>query len=394
VKATERFFFVSRSFFQYIGENSVEQQGEGMHKLTEENILNALRLVNDPDLHRDIVTLGFVKNLAIQGNDISFTLQLTTPSCPVRDQFIADCERAIRSTIEGVGKVNIHMTSSVVAHVNVQKEAILPGVKNTIAVASGKGGVGKSTVAVNLAVALAMDGAKVGLIDADVYGPSAPLMFGLNERPKVVNNKLIPLERYGVKVISIGFLVDPMQAVIWRGPMASGAVKQFMGDVEWGPLDYLVFDLPPGTGDIQLTLVQTVPLTGAVIVTTPQDVALADARKGLVMFTKVHVPVLGIVENMSYFICSHCGQRENIFDSGGGSRTATELNVPFLGEIPINTAIRASGDRGTPAVVAEQQAPYAQAFRSIARNLAAQISIRNVMAPPPPKVEILVGANS
>lgn len=365
-----------------------------MPKLTEENVLDALRLVQDPDLHRDIVTLGFVKNLTIKGNDVSFILQLTTPSCPVRDQFIAQCEQAIRQNFEGVGKVDIQMTSNVIAHVNSQKEAILPGVKNTIAVASGKGGVGKSTVAVNLAVALAMDGAKVGLVDADVYGPSAPLMFGINERPRVVNNKLIPLEKYGVKVMSIGFLVDPMQAVIWRGPMASGAVKQFMGDVEWGELDYLVFDLPPGTGDIQLTLVQTIPLTGAVIVTTPQDVALADARKGLVMFTKVHVPVMGIIENMSYFICSHCGQRENIFDSGGGSKTAAELNVPFLGEIPINTAIRVGGDQGKPVVIADPDAPYAQAFRSIARKLAAQISIQNVMAPPLPKVEILIGANS
>jgi len=340
------------------------------------------------------VTLGFIKNLIIRGKDVSFTLQLTTPSCPVRDQFIVQCEHAIRNNIDGVGKVDIQMTSEVVAHVNGQKEAILPGVKNTIAIASGKGGVGKSTVAVNLAVALAMDGAKVGLVDADVYGPSAPLMFGINERPRVVDNRLIPLEKYGVKVMSIGFLVDPMQAVIWRGPMASGAVKQFMGDVEWGELDYLVFDLPPGTGDIQLTLVQTIPLTGAVIVTTPQDVALADARKGLVMFTKVNVPVLGIVENMSYYICRHCGERENIFDTGGGSKTAAELGVPFLGEIPINTAIRIGGDRGNPTVTSDPDSEHAQGFRVIARNLAAQISIRNVMAPPLPKVEILIGASS
>ena len=288
-----------------------------MLKLSEENIYQALRAVTDPDLHRDIVTLGFVKNLSITGNDIKFDLQLTTPACPVRDQFILECEKAIRSTIEGVGKIDITMTASVQHNTHAQKEDILPGVKNTIAIASGKGGVGKSTVAVNLAVALAMDGAKVGLLDADVYGPSAPLMFGIHERPKVIDNKLQPLERYGVKVMSIGFLVDPMEAVIWRGPMASGAVKQFMSDVNWGELDYLVFDLPPGTGDIQLTLVQTIPLTGAVIVTTPQDVALADVRKGLMMFNKVNVPLLGIIENMSYFVCSHCGQRENIFDNGG-----------------------------------------------------------------------------
>lgn len=365
-----------------------------MLKLTEENVLSSLKNVQDPDLHRDIVTLGFIKNLTIKGKDVKFELVLTTPSCPVRDQFVADCERALRSNIETIGKIDINMTSSVVAHVNVQKEAILPGVKNTLAIASGKGGVGKSTVAVNLAVSLALDGAKVGLIDADVYGPSAPLMFGINGRPKVVDNKLIPIEKYGVKIMSIGFLVDTMQAVIWRGPMASGAVKQFMGDVTWGELDYLVFDLPPGTGDIQLTLVQTIPLTGAVIVTTPQDVALADARKGLVMFNKVNVPVLGIVENMSYFVCTHCGQRENIFDSGGGSKTAAELGVPFLGEIPIETKIRIGGDRGTPIVTMEPDNEHAQSIRKIARNLAAQISIRNISAPQTPKVEILIGANS
>lgn len=365
-----------------------------MLSLTEENVLNSLKLVKDPDLHKDIVTLGFVKNLTLKGRDISFTLQLTTPACPVRDQFKIDCEKALRSNIENVGNVAIEMTSNVVSHSNQQKDAIIPGVKNTIAVASGKGGVGKSTVAVNLAISLAMDGAKVGLVDADIYGPSIPLMFGINERPQVSQNRLIPLEKYGVKIMSIGFLVDPMQAVIWRGPMASGAIKQFMSDVEWGELDYLVFDLPPGTGDIQLTLVQTIPLTGAVIVTTPQDVALADARKGLVMFNKVNVPVMGIVENMSYYICTHCGHRENIFDSGGGNRTAGELDVPFLGEIPIYTNIRVSGDNGKPIVVAEEKSQQAQVIRMIARNLAAQVSIRNVMAPPAPKVEILIGAQN
>ncbi len=350
-------------------------------------------VVQDPDLHRDIVTLNFVKNLKITGKDISFTLELTTPACPVRDQFKVDSERAIRSVIGNVGKIDIQMTSNVATHDNQQKELILPGVKNTIAVASGKGGVGKSTVAVNLAVSLAMDGASVGLVDADVYGPSIPLMFGMNERPKVSDGKLIPLERYGVKIMSIGFLVDPMQAVIWRGPMASGAVKQFMSDVNWGALDYLIFDLPPGTGDIQLTLVQTIPLTGAVIVTTPQDVALADARKGLVMFNKVNVPVLGIVENMSYYICSHCGHRENIFDSGGGSRTASELEVPFLGEIPIDTRIRVGGDQGTPIVVMDEQSQQAQTIRLISRNLAAQLSILHASSPSQ-KVEILLGPSN
>jgi len=365
-----------------------------MLKLTEENILKVLRQVRDPDLHRDIVTLGFVKGLKIEGANVSFKLQLTTPACPVRDQFKVDCERVIRKEIEGVQKVDIELTSNVVSHANSRKEAILPGVRNTLAVASGKGGVGKSTVAVNLAVSLALEGARVGLVDTDVYGPSAPLMFGINDRPKMSNQKLLPLEKFGVKIMSIGFLVDPMQAVIWRGPMASGAVKQFMSDVDWGELDYLVFDLPPGTGDIQLTLVQTIPLTGAVIVTTPQDVALADARKGLVMFTKVNVPVLGIVENMSYYLCTNCGHREHIFDNGGGKRTAEELGVPYLGEIPLNSAIRIGGDKGVPIVAGEPDSVYADAIRNVARKTAAQISIQNVASPPLPKVEILIGSQN
>ncbi len=361
-----------------------------MKDLNEQSILEALKNVKDPDLHRDIVTLGFVKNLTIDGKNVKFDLQLTTPSCPVRDRFVDQCKEVLRAEFPDIGNIEITLTSSVRAHVNVQKEAILPGVKNTIAVASGKGGVGKSTVAVNLAVALAIDGAKVGLLDADVYGPSAPVMFGITEKPKVIANKLQPLEKYGVRVMSIGFLVNPMEAVIWRGPMASGAVKQFMIDVNWGELDYLIFDLPPGTGDIQLTLAQTIPLTGAVIVTTPQDVALADARKGLVMFNKVNVPVLGIIENMSYYICGHCGHRENIFDNGGGKRTAEELNVPYLGEIPIHTLIRAAGDDGDPIVHANPESAQAKSIREIARQLAAQISIQHLGKPQQPKIEILL----
>jgi len=361
-----------------------------MKALTNENVLEALKAVKDPDLHRDIVSLGFVKNLTITENDVKFELQLTTPSCPVRDQFIKQCEQAIRSAIEGVGKIEITMTSNVRAQTHNQNEAILPEVKNTIAIASGKGGVGKSTVAVNLAVALAMDGSKVGLLDADVYGPSTPLMFGINEKPKIIDNKLHPIEKYGVKIMSIGFLVNPMEAVIWRGPLASGAVKQFMTDVNWGELDYLIFDLPPGTGDIQLTLAQTIPLTGAAIVTTPQDVALADARKSIVMFNKVNVPILGVIENMSYFICSHCGQRDDIFDNGGGKRTAEELNVPFLGEIPIHTSIRVAGDDGDPIVHAYPGSPQAQSIHAIARQLAAQISIQHLGEPEKPKLDILL----
>lgn len=348
-----------------------------MKPLSEETILAALRAVRDPDLHRDIVALNFVKDLRISGRDVAFTIELTTPACPVRDELKSASVKAIRDAVDGVGSIDVQMTSKVMSHENQQKAAVLPGVKNTIAVASGKGGVGKSTVAVNLAAALAMEGAAVGLVDADIYGPSIPLMMGISGRPKLRGQKLEPMENWGVKVMSIGFLVDPMQAVIWRGPMASGAIKQFMTDVEWGELDYLVFDLPPGTGDIQLTLVQTIPLTGAVIVTTPQDISLADARKAFKMFEKVNVSVLGIVENMSYYICSHCGQRDEIFDNGGGRQAAEELGTPFLGEIPIYTSIRVSGDKGKPIVLDPEAKAQSDAILHIARNMAAQVSIRN-----------------
>jgi len=262
-----------------------------------------------------------------------------------------------------------------------QQQSLLPGVKNTVAVASGKGGVGKSTVAVNLAVALAKEGHSVGLIDADVYGPSAPLMLGLNERPAVKNQKLIPLEAHGIKVMSIGFLVEEDQAIIWRGPMASGAIKQFMSDVEWGELDYLIFDMPPGTGDVQLTLVQSIPLTGAVIVTTPQDIALADARKGQKMFEKVNVPTFGIIENMSYYLCPSCGYREEIFSYGGGKKSAEKLGTEFLGEIPLNTKIREGGDSGKPIVVLEPDSEHTKKFMEIARKLDAEVTKFNETRP-------------
>ncbi|MCK5571452.1 MAG: Mrp/NBP35 family ATP-binding protein, partial [Bacteroidetes bacterium] len=342
----------------------------------------------DPDLHKDIVSLGFVKNVAINGNDVRLTIELTTPACPVRDELKAAAAKAVRDAMEGVGEIEVDMTSRVTRQENRQKSEVLPGVKNTVAVASGKGGVGKSTVAVNVAVSLARDGAAVGLVDADVYGPSVPLMMGLKGRPQVRESRLLPMESWGVKVMSIGFLVDPMQAVIWRGPMASGAVKQFMTDVEWGELDYLIFDLPPGTGDIQLTLVQTIPLTGAVIVTTPQDISLADARKGYTMFQRVNVPVLGIIENMSYYVCSHCGHRDNIFDNGGGRKSAEDLGVPFLGEIPLYTSIRLSGDTGRPIVVDQHAGAPADAVSLIARNMAAQVSIANASQQAVPAVNI------
>ncbi|MBL7986793.1 MAG: iron-sulfur cluster carrier protein ApbC [Chlorobi bacterium] len=350
--------------------------------LTEEAVRQSLSVINDPDLRRDIVSLGFVKNIQITGTTVAVVIELTTPACPVKDQMKEEAEQALRKL--GAEEVRVEMTSRVTSPGAARRSAMLPAVKNTIAVASGKGGVGKSSVAVNLAVALAEEGSTVGLIDADIYGPSAPLMFGLNGKQTYVyenangERKIAPLEAYGVKVISLGFLVDPDQAVIWRGPMAAGALKQLMSDVEWGELDYLIFDLPPGTGDIQLTLTQSIPLTGAVIVTTPQDVALADARKGLRMFERVQVPVLGIIENMSYFIAPDTGKRYDIFSHGGGQRAATEMNVPFLGEIPLVMEMREGGDEGKPLVVRNPESETAQSIREIARQMAAQISITNI----------------
>ena len=359
-----------------------------MQPLNETSVLEALKGVSDPDLQRDIVSLKFIKDLKIDGRSVSLTIELTTPSCPVRDELKSAAERAIRDHVEGVDDVRIAMTSKVIQHERPQRDSLLTGVKNTIAVASGKGGVGKSTVSVNLAVALALDGAKVGLVDLYMYGPSIPLMMGIKGKPHVNGQRLLPMEKWGVRVLSIGFLVDPMQAVVWRGPMVSGAVKQFMSDVECGELDYLVMDLPPGTGDIQLTLVQTIPLTGAVVVTTPQDISLADAFKAWKMFDKVNVPVLGVVENMSYYVCSHCGQREDIFDNGGGKRAAEQLGVPFLGEIPLFTSIRVSGDVGKPVVADEKLPQQSDIIRRIARNVAAQVSIRNTTRDAAPAVEI------
>ena len=363
-------------------------------KVDKDLILKALSNVQDPDLRRDIVTLNMVKDIRIEGNQIFVKVNLTTPACPLKDNIKNNCINEIKKVVGGDYSIQVEMGSSVTSHINEIKEKLLPGVKNTIAVASGKGGVGKSTVAVNLAVALAKDGASVGLIDADIYGPSIPLMLGVKEQPKMIgedpnNVKLLPLERYGVKLMSIGFLIDDNTPVIWRGPMASGAIKQFMSDVLWGELDYLIFDLPPGTGDIQLTLVQTIPLTGAVVVTTPQDVALIDARKAIKMFERVNVTILGLVENMSYFIAPDTGKRYDIFGSGGGRKAAEEMGIPFLGEIPINPLIREGGDNGKPIVIADPDCEETKKIMEIARNMAAQISIRNINAPVIPKIEIL-----
>jgi ATP-binding protein involved in chromosome partitioning len=361
--------------------------------LTEESVRSVLARIQDPDLHRDIVSLGFVRNIEIEGADVRVVIQLTTPACPVKDQMKSAAEGYLREL--GAQNIQVEMTSQVVGSGNRPAGGVLSGVKNTIAVASGKGGVGKSTVAVNLAVALALEGSRVGMIDADIYGPSGPLMFGVEgEHPKMYENekgerKLVPLDAHGVKVMSIGFLVPADQAVVWRGPMATGALKQFMSDVDWGELDYLIFDMPPGTGDIQLTLTQTIPLTGAVIVTTPQPIALADARKGLKMFEKVQVPVLGIIENMSYFIAPDTGARYDIFSHGGGAKAAVEMGVPFLGEIPLIEEMRIGGDEGMPLVVRNPESEQAQNIRKIARALAAQVSINNMGRQQAP--EIILG---
>jgi len=356
---------------------------------TAEDIIKVLKEIYDPDLHRDIVSLGFVKDVKVDSTKAYIKVELTTPACPVRDKLRDEVIEKVKNI--GFDDVQVEMTFQVPKHISPQKDALLPNVKNTIAVASGKGGVGKSTVAVNIAVSLALDGAKVGLIDADVYGPNVPIMLGVDEKPSLTpdGKKIKPVEKYGVKLISIALLLDdPDTAVIWRGPIASGAIRQFMTDVEWGELDYLIFDLPPGTGDIQLTLVQTIPLTGAVIVTTPQDVALADVRKAIKMFQRVNVPVLGIIENMSYFICPHCGGRDDIFDHGGGKKASEKFNVPFLGEIPINTRIRISGDSGKPLPVSHPETEEAKIIREITRKLAAQISIASFKQQALPKIEI------
>jgi ATP-binding protein involved in chromosome partitioning len=360
--------------------------------LTEDQVRAALATISDPDLKRDIVTLGFVKDIAIDGTSVAVSIELTTPACPVKDKMQEDAEAALRAI--GATEVSVRMSANVVAGAGLRHNTMLPGVRNTIAIASGKGGVGKSSVAVNLAVALAQEGSRVGLIDADIYGPSAPLMFGLDgQRPRLYENekgerKFEPLVAYGVKVMSIGFLIDPDQAVIWRGPMASGALKQFITDVDWGELDYLIFDMPPGTGDIQLTLTQSLPLSGAAIVTTPQDIALADARKGLKMFERVNVPVLGIIENMSFFIAPDTGTRYDIFSTGGGEKAAAELGVPFLGAIPLLIELREGGDEGIPFVVRNPDSEHARHIRAIARDLAAQLSIHAYEEAAPMKITL------
>ncbi len=361
-------------------------------KFTQEDITRALSTVNDPDLKKDLVTLGMIKDIVVSDKKVSFSVVLTTPACPLKEKIKNDCIEAVEKVVGKEVEIDIFMTSSVTSLRD--NAPLLPGVKNIIAIASGKGGVGKSTVTTNLAVALAQAGAKVGLIDADISGPSIPVMFNCErEQPevKVVNGKnfILPLEQYGVKLISIGFLAPPESAVVWRGPMASSALKQFISDTIWGDLDYLLIDLPPGTSDIHLTLVQTVPVTGAIIVTTPQKVALADAMKGLTMFKQpsINVPVLGVIENMAYFTPEELPDNKYyIFGKDGGRSLAEKFEVPFLGQIPLVQSIRESGDSGLPAVM--KGGVTAQAFTDLAESLARQVAIRNATFGTTKRVEV------
>jgi ATP-binding protein involved in chromosome partitioning len=363
--------------------------------MTESDILHALSNVQEPDLGKDIVTLNMVKDIKINNDEVSFTVVLTTPACPLKDMIKTACVNAIKLLVNKQAKVSVNFTSNTSTNRKDTKQ-LLPGVRNIIAVVSGKGGVGKSTVAANLALAFAAGGAKVGLMDADIYGPSVPMMFGVRgERPmmKDVNGKgmIIPLEQYGIKLMSIGLLVDEKNAVVWRGPMASSAIKQFMTDVDWGELDYLVIDMPPGTGDIHLTLVQSVPVTGVVIVTTPQNVALADAKKGIAMFgqAQVNVPIIGIVENMAYFTPAELpNNKYYIFGKDGGKRLAEEYDIPFLGHIPLVQSIREGGDVGKPAMVSDDIISKA-AFENFAGLAARNIAIRNAGVPATKPVELV-----
>lgn len=352
--------------------------------INKEQVLQALRNVDDPDLKKDLVTLNMIEGVVIEGNTIRFTVVLTTPACPLKEFLRKECVNAIHEAFGPEVEVEINMTSNVTTTRN--DAPLLPGVKNIIAIASGKGGVGKSTVTANLAVSLAKSGAKVGLVDADIFGPSMPVMFNCEHEQLEMTqqggrNLIVPLEQYGVKLMSIGLLTPAENAIVWRGPMAGSALRQFLADTLWGELDYLLIDLPPGTSDIHLTLVQTVPVTGAVIVTTPQKVAVADARKGLAMFRQpqINVPVLGVVENMAYFTPEELPDHKYyLFGREGGQKLAEAAGVPFLGEIPLVQSIRESGDNGYPAVMKE--GPTAEAFTVLAETLARQVAIRNASA--------------
>ena len=338
-------------------------------------VLNALRVVVDPDIRRDIVTLGFVKDLSISNDRVSFTIELTTPACPVKEQLREQAATAVRA-VAGVSQVDVQMTAKVrSASAPETGRPPLPGVKNVIAVGAGKGGVGKTTVAVNLALALAKCGSRVGLLDGDIYGPNIPLMLGINTQLTTDGKQIVPAEKYGVQVVSIGFLTQDDAPIIWRGPMLHGAIQQFFREVAWRDLDYLVVDMPPGTGDVALSMSQTVPVVGSIVVTTPQQVSLSDSRRAVRMYQKLNIPTIGIVENMSYYQCTNCHHEADIFGHGGGEKLATELDVPFLGRLPIYQPIREGSDAGIPLVIAEPASAAARAFLTLAERAAAQVSI-------------------
>jgi ATP-binding protein involved in chromosome partitioning len=346
-----------------------------MAQITEESVLGALRQIEDPDLRKDIVTLGFIRDMKIEGGNVSFRIVLTTPACPVKEQ-MEGAARELVGQLPGVVSVDVKMDAEVPKGRGIGEKVTVEGVRNIIAVSSGKGGVGKSTVAVNVAVALALDGARVGLMDMDVYGPNVPLMMGASQaRPEVEGNKLLPIEAYGVRLMSMALLQPGDKPLIVRGPILHGLVKQFLSDVRWGELDYLIVDMPPGTGDVQLSLAQLVPVQGAVLVTTPQEVAVMDVRRALRMFETVAVPVLGVVENMSYFVAPDTGVRYNIFGEGGGQKLAEQYGVPFLGAIPLGLEVREGGDSGVPVVVSQPESAQALAFRRVAEEVARQVSI-------------------
>jgi ATP-binding protein involved in chromosome partitioning len=364
--------------------------------MTNEDILKALGNVQEPDLGKDLVTLNMIKDIAIDGNKVSFTVILTTPACPLKEMIKNACINAIKILVNKDAEVTVMFTSNTTSN-RVDGKTILKGVRNIIAVVSGKGGVGKSTVAANLALALGAGGAKVGLMDADIYGPSQHIMFGIRgERPMMKEGGekglIVPIEKFGIKIMSIGLLIDEKQAVIWRGPMVSSAIRQFVSDVDWGELDYLIIDMPPGTGDIHLTMVQTVPVTGVIVVTTPQLVALADAKKGIAMFgqAQLKVPVIGLVENMSYFTPEELPENKYyIFGKDGGKNLAEEFDIPFLGQIPLVQSIREGGDIGVPVMVSDDAISKA-AFEEFAGNAARGIAMRNANMAPSEIQEILV----
>jgi ATP-binding protein involved in chromosome partitioning len=358
-----------------------------MPTLTHDAVIDAMRTVQEPELGRDLISLEMVKDVVIDGTALTMTIELTTPACPLKDEI----ERTTHAALGAIGatSIDINWGAMVRRAQPRQSEQLVPGVKNILAVASGKGGVGKSTVSVNLAVALAQAGAAVGLLDADITGPNVPQMLGVEGQPKASeNNKITPLERWGVKTISIQFFVPEGQPIVWRGPLVGGAIQQFLRDVDWGELDYLVIDLPPGTSDAQLTLAQAVPISGAVLVTTPQEVSLADVGKALAMFQRMSVPVLGVVENMTAFACPHCGELTEIFGRGGGERFATSHGLEYLGAIPLDVTVRQGGDVGVPAVAQREPGPASKALTAIAQAVAARMSVRAAQASSQPVLTV------